>query len=87
MASIDEHCRDCLASLGNEYKEVNAWLDEYAPTMGLHHRVMRHHKEGVEEARKIWGDDAAKAAEIHIMKDCYGEIPTKEKAELWDMMT
>jgi len=87
MAELEEHCRDCLASLGSEFREVNIWLDEFAPTMGFHHRVMRHHIDGVEEVRRLWGDKAAKAAEIHIKKDCYGEIPTKEKAQLWNILT
>jgi len=32
---------------------------------------------GVEKIRQKWGDKAAKAAEIHIMKDCR-EIPNVE---------
>ncbi|MDI6839264.1 MAG: hypothetical protein QMD71_00140 [bacterium] len=33
------------------------------------HRKFRHHKEGIEQVRKMWGDEAAKAAEIHIRTD------------------
>lgn len=87
MASIDEHCRDCLNILGEEFREVNEWLDEFFPILGFKHRGQRHHKEGVEEARRRWGDRAARVAEIHIRKDCYGEVPSKEQAELWDLLT
>jgi hypothetical protein len=87
MALIEEHCKDCFKSLGKDFREVHEWLDEFFPTMGFHHRIMRHHKDGVEEARKKWGDEGAKAAELHIIKDCYGKVPTKEEAQLWDLLT
>lgn len=30
---------------------------------------MRHHRQGIEEVRRLWGDRAALAAEIHIRQD------------------
>jgi hypothetical protein len=46
----------------------------------LFHRSFRHNVNGVEEVRKKWGDEAAKAAEIHIKRDFPGldRIPTGE---------
>ena len=44
------------------------------------HRVHRHHKKGIEE--KKWGDDAAKAAELHIRADFNGYIPNKKEVEV-----
>ena len=87
MALIEEHCKDCLNTMGEEFREVHEWLDEFSSTLGLNHRVKRHHKDGVEEIKKKWGNRAAQAAEIHIKRDCYGEVPSKEQAQLWDILT
>jgi DNA-binding GntR family transcriptional regulator len=87
MAHFDEHCNDCIAALGEPFPQVHLWLDEFFPVKGPHHRVVRHHRDGVEEVRKAWGDRAAAAAEVHIKKDCYGIVPSKEQAQLWDMLT
>lgn len=87
MALIEEHCNDCIRELGKPYREVHAWLDEFFPTLGFKHRVKRHHEEGVEEIRRMWGKEAARAAEIHIMRDCYGKVPSKEQAIIWDLLS
>jgi hypothetical protein len=80
MASFKEHCADCMKELGKQHAQVHLWLDEYAkcyfPWMG--HRIHRHHLQGVEEVRHKWGDEAARAAEIHILKD-EGDVPTVEE--------
>lgn len=80
MSDWKEHAKDCKAQLGNDWIVVHRWLDEYAgiywPWKG--HRVHRHHKEGVEECRAKWGDEAAKAAIIHILKD-EGNVLSKEE--------
>ena len=82
MAHWKEHVKDCEEQLGKGWDVVHHWLDEYAgvywPWMG--HRVHRHHKLGVEEVRKKWGDEAGKAAEIHIFKD-EGDIPTVDEIQ------
>jgi len=71
MASIKEHCEDCVKDLGNPFKEVHEWLDEYCKIYWtlMIHRIHRHHLSGVEEIRHKWGDEAAKAAVLHIQKD------------------
>ena len=74
MASYKDHCSDCKDALGYEFFEVNEWLDElyrYMPR-NFKHRSFRHHKEGIEVCRKKWGDQAAEAAKIHIMRDFPG---------------
>jgi len=81
MAHWKEHCKDCLeAGLSRDYQVVHQWLDEFAKSYSQWkgHRLHRHHKEGVEEVRAKWGDEAAKAAEIHILKD-EGDIPSEEE--------
>jgi DNA-binding GntR family transcriptional regulator len=80
MADWKEHVKDCQEQLGNGWDVVHHWLDEFSgiywPWKG--HRVHRHHREGIEECRAKWGDEAAYAAEIHILKD-EGKIRSKEE--------
>lgn len=82
MAHWKEHAKDCEDQLGNPWFVVHHWLDEFAkiyyPWKG--HRVHRHHREGIAEVRIKWGDEAASAAEIHILKD-EGDIPSREQIE------
>jgi len=86
MASREVHCADCVAELGEPFGHVHDWLDAFYPELGHDHRPERHHDEGVEEVRRMWGDQAAQAAEIHIKRDYYGEIPTKDQADLWKLL-
>ena len=76
----EEHCQECLLKLGRRWNRVHVWLDEtakdYFPWTG--HRQIRHHTDGVEEIRKMWGNEAARAAELHIIAD-EGKVPTKEE--------
>ena len=77
-----EHVADCERILGKGWDVVHRWLDDYAGNYwpSKMHRALRHHKEGVEEVRKKWGDEAAKAAEIHIRVDLgCDKIPTEEE--------
>lgn len=80
MAYLHEHCADCQKLLGREWKEVHQWLDALVKEYGQDHRRHRHHVEGIEEIRKMWGDEAATAAKIHILVDCWG-IPSKADYE------
>lgn len=80
MAYLYEHCADCKKLLGREWKEVHQWLDALFAKFGQNHRSQRHHVEGIEEIRKMWGDEAALAAKIHIIVDCWG-IPSKADYE------
>jgi len=77
MSSYKEHCAECKEKLGKEWYVVHRWLDELFAKMGFHerHRQVRHHEKGIEEVRKMWGDEAAKAAELHIRADFYGYLP------------
>ena len=78
MAWYKEHCADCLKELGNDWSVVHRWLDELFIMLGEKHRDVRHHRKGIEEVRKKWGDEAARAAEIHISRDFFGFIPEDE---------
>lgn len=80
MADYRQHCEDCKKQLGKDWSVVHLWLDNLAwrTFPSKRHRMFRHHKEGVEEVRRKWGDQAANAAEIHIRRDL-GDLPTAEE--------
>jgi hypothetical protein len=82
MASREEHCRDCVAALGEDFGKVHDWLDEFFSSLGPHHRYLRHHTGGVEEVRLMWGDKAAEAAILHIKKDYCGQVPSPRDSAL-----
>jgi hypothetical protein len=71
MSSFEEHCRRCEQLLGNAFPQVHRWLDEFfcQPPYGTRHRHLRHHRQGIEQVRRMWVDEAARAAEIHIRQD------------------
>ena len=84
MAKFEEHCQDCINELGEPFPQVHKWLDELFIILRHKHREVRHNSESVEEIRKMWGDEAAKAAEIHIRKDYEtNRIPTKKEAAMY----
>jgi len=85
MSRIDTHCADVLKELCKEYREVHIWLDELFIKLGPKHRDVRHHDGGVEEARKLFGEEGARAAEIHIKKDCGGIVPTRKQSQMWSL--
>ena len=85
MASLREHCDDCVRELGEPFKEVHLWLDELFVKLREKHRSARHHRGGVEKVREKWGDRAARAAEIHILKDNNGVVPTESQAQMWSL--
>jgi hypothetical protein len=67
--------------LGESFENVNIWMDEYFAQYGPTHRRFRHHREGIEQARELFGEQGAVAAAIHILRDCR-HIPRKEDYEL-----
>jgi len=70
MPGHKQHCEDCERKLGKPFPEVHAWLDAFYGRDGdLAHRAVRHNLEGVEQVRRLWGDEAARAAILHIMLD------------------
>lgn len=78
MPHWKQHVDDSELILGKGWNVVHHWLDEFAKIYFPHmiHRVHRHHKEGIEEVRQKWGDEAAKSAMIHILTD-EGKIMTR----------
>jgi len=84
MPKLEVHISDCVRELGEPFEQVHNWLDEYAG-MGPGHRDIRHHAAGVEKVRQMWGDRAAKAAEIHIRADTKGKLPLLKEARMWSI--
>jgi hypothetical protein len=70
MAPLHQHMDDCQLFLGAPHERVHRWLDEYSAIAGATHRKFRHHWEGVCEAERLFGKDGAKAAIVHILRDC-----------------
>ena len=80
MPSFTEHCAETTAALGMPYEDVHRWLDEFAgkPPLGMRHRKVRHHFAGIEQVRKLWGDQAATAARLHIIANLKQEGWTED---------
>jgi DNA-binding GntR family transcriptional regulator len=72
------HCLECKQKLGKDWAVVHRWLDEFACNGLNWHRGLRHHLDGVEEVRRMWGDQAAEAARLHIEAD-FGVVPSREE--------
>lgn len=66
-----DHCEESVRLFGKPYEEVHAWLDELSASTkaSIFHRRYRHHLKGIEEVRRLWGDDAAEVAKQHIISD------------------
>lgn len=83
---FENHCKITERMFGNRYEKVHLWLDEFASQYPYgkkyKHRKFRHHREGVEEARKLFGDIGALVAEQHIRMDNDGWLPRKKDYEI-----
>jgi len=68
---LNEHERESLALFDRPWTEVHQWLDEFAgkPGIGMRHRRFRHHKAGVREVEKLFGEEGALAARLHVISD------------------
>ena len=80
MASLERHKLDCVDALGESFQEVHEWLDALFSLFGPMHRKVRHHKEGIAEIKARYGERAAIAAKIHILRDCR-HIPSSKDYE------
>ena len=70
MAPLIQHMKDCRHLIGEECRDVNLWLDEFAAILGPTHRFKRHHREGIRDAEALFGERGRKAATVHILRDC-----------------
>jgi len=70
MASLAQHKRDCLQFLAKDFEEVHQWLDACFARFGPKHRHARHHRDGIRQAKELFGEAGGTAALIHILRDC-----------------
>jgi hypothetical protein len=81
MPSFTEHCAETTVALVHPFEEVHHWLDEFAghAPYGMRHRKLRHHLAAIEQVRKLWGNQAAAAARLHIIADLKQEGWTEDQ--------
>ena len=66
-----------MDKFGKPFEEVHTYMDSFHGEYGGRHRFKNHHKEGIERVRSLYGDEAAKAAESHVLLDC-GHVPSED---------
>ena len=71
MPGLKEHCEESIRLFGKPFTEVHLWLDEFAESKecGMRHRQKRHHDAGLEQVKRIFGDDTVMPARQHIVSD------------------
>ena len=70
MSSQDEHEARSLDVLGAPWPHVHAWLDHYFDEVsGVAHRIVLHHRRGIELGVATFGESARPALELHIEDD------------------
>ncbi|MCI0625889.1 MAG: hypothetical protein L0387_30315 [Acidobacteria bacterium] len=81
MPSFEQHCVDAIQLFGEPFEKVHRWLDEFAgrPPHGMRHRKFRHHQAGIDQVRRLWGDEAAESAKAHIIADLKMEGWTEDQ--------
>ncbi|TVM14023.1 hypothetical protein DPQ33_17985 [Oceanidesulfovibrio indonesiensis] len=75
---IEEHAKRCEQELGKPFTEVHCFLDQFAMkyNMSMAHRMILHHRLGVEVVGLEFGPEAKEAAKLHIRDDLWGLLPT-----------
>lgn len=77
---LKENEDECQRVLGNPFTEVHLYLDQFFKYYGWKHRCKLHHKWGVELVRLQFGEEAAKAATLHVLSDMEAEgLPRDEE--------
>lgn len=67
---IPEHERHGLSVLGNPFTEIHEWMDQYYEVVdNVAHRVVLHHRYGIELGVSLFGESARRALELHIEDD------------------
>jgi hypothetical protein len=71
VSTFERHCQESSELFGEAFEEVHLWLDEFqgTPKYHMHHRRVRHHEAGIQEAIRLFGEKAGQAARQHIISD------------------
>jgi len=69
--TFEQHCEESQRLFGKPYPEVHRWLDHFMGTekYGWRHRRVRHHEAGIQQAVKLFGEEAGLVARQHIISD------------------
>ncbi len=65
-------------------EEIHKYLDQYYQLYRGDHRIILHHRKGVELIKKLFGEDMGWVAEQHIKDDFGGWIPESYDDEVFD---
>jgi hypothetical protein len=67
---ISEHEQHCVKKLGAPFTKIHGFLDQYFDqTPGPVHRVILHHRLGIEFGIAKFGESAREALELHVLDD------------------
>lgn len=80
-----QHVARTRKLLGFDFSEVHDYLDKFwseVPSLG--HRIILHHKLGIELVVRDLGESAREAAEMHI-RDDMGQI-LADPQEVWELV-
>lgn len=67
---ITEHESQSLKVLGRPFTEIHEWIDQYYKMVdNVAHRVVLHHRNGIELGVTLFGESARKALELHVRDD------------------
>jgi pectinesterase len=72
------HGESSKAAFGRDFAEVHDFLDQHAPRFPKgEHRAVYHHRDGIALVARRFGEEAARAAERHVLEDlgCIPEDP------------
>jgi len=87
MSSQQGHEARCIDVLGQPWPVAHRWLDQYFYEVTcLAHRIILHHRAGIELGVAELGEEARAALELHV-KDDLGEIlpgPLEVAAAVFD---
>lgn len=93
MAHPIVHAKSSVKKWGGKWEDyihIHNWLDETKSWVGnSHHRMFRHHSEGIFECEKIFGSHFENSdgkivhtryvSEQHVKEDCYNYIPSAKE--------
>jgi len=70
-----EHKKSSKKQLGKSYSDVHYYIDHFFEAFGIGHRLIFHHKLGIEKIVSRFGEEARQPAELHIREDLEGFLP------------
>jgi Domain of unknown function (DUF6915) len=75
---IAQHADACFYKFGKAYYEIHEFLDQYQEEYvdyGIAHRLLLHHKLGIDLIAQRFGEEARGPADLHIRQDLKEQLP------------